>query len=142
VRRLLADEPNPPRAVALRDVWSVYAPLVIYQVAGLPVVFAIVEVLLPPKVRVPLAIGFLCLLVIEAAFWTALIMWVRSILVGGIGATAEVLKAGRLSGRLQVMVDGREMAMRDGSGRLRGGDHVMVVLDPRGDKIQLSLGAP
>lgn len=143
MRRLLADQPQPPRPVGFREVWSVYAPLAIYQLTGLIAVIAVVEVVSPPRARAVLAIGFGGLLALAALFWVAVLTWVRAALREGVATTAQVIGVRSFPARVRLVVNGKEMRMiaREAP-RLRPGDLVLLLVNRNRSRILISLGRP
>ena len=144
-RRLLEQQPDPPRRVTLGDVVEIHKPTLFYAFVALPLVAVIGTVV---RASQPVQLDVLAKLVALVVVGAALIMgWtlfrLRESLRNGIAATAEIVDASPWAGRIRVNLDGRPLvtAYRSNSlERLAAGDRITVLLDPRKEAVLLTLG--
>ena len=144
-RRLLAQQPDPPRQVSVGDVVEVHTPTLVYALVALPLI-AVIGTVVRASQPVPLdaLIKLVALVVIGAALimgWT--LFRLRESLRNGVAATAEIVDASPFAGRIRVSLNGRalETAYRSNSlDRLAPGDRITVLLDPRKEAVLLTLG--
>ena len=142
-RRLLAQQPDPPRRVTVNDLLEIYGPTLAYAFVVLPVAF-LALLAVRHQLGSPLIARFAVVLVAAVAVLMAfLMMGVRGALQTGVVATAEILSATQLRGRLRVMINDRAIETDYRSnyiGRLEAGDRITVLVDPRKAAVVLTLG--
>jgi hypothetical protein len=144
-RRLLAEQPQPPRRVGFREVIEVHAPTLVYALVGAP---ALVLFYITVRVRQPLpldvtveSVGLIFLAV--ALFMALYLVGLRKSLREGVAATAVILDATRTAGHVRVNIKGRvvDKAYRSSTfERFAPGDRITVLLDPRKEALLLALG--
>jgi hypothetical protein len=142
-RRLLAQQPEPPRRVSLSDMLEIWGPILVYLYGLIPVVALIGVLLKPPSGRLStvelFALGFIAVGLVIG--WTMLTM--RRGLQSGVTAVGEVVATGN-SGRTKVLVKGREIEKVDIlriTRQLQVGDRITVLMNESQEKILLMLEA-
>jgi hypothetical protein len=144
-QRLLAEQPDPPRRVSLRDVLEIHAPTLVYALVGPPAIF-VIYVTVRSRQPLPLDVtaksaGLIVLVMV--IFMTLYMVGLRKSLREGVAATGEILTATRTAGRLRVNIKGRSVdkAYRSGTfEKFAPGTRITVLLDPRKDEVLLTLG--
>jgi O-antigen ligase len=142
-RRLLAQQPDPPRQVSFSALLEIYGPILGYSAVNILVVGAIAIALTPARGR-PIAVALLVFLALATVLMTlALVVPVRAALATGAAVAAMVVRVTGPSNRMTVRVYGREIEAQDTSRsqrRVKVGDRMTVLIDrKRPDKILLML---
>lgn len=142
-RRLLAQQPEPPRRVSLSDMLEIWGPILVYLYGLIPVVALIGVLLKRPSGRLftveLFALAFVAVGLVIG--WAMLTM--RRALQSGVTTAGEVVATGT-SGRTKVRVNGREIEKVDTlriTRQLQVGDRITVLMNESQEKILLMLEA-
>jgi hypothetical protein len=144
-RRLLAQQPDPPRRVSVGDLIEIYGPNIVFTLVVVPIL-VVLYVTIRARQPVPLDVT------IKAAGFTALAMalvltWIlfnlRKTLRDGVAATGEVLDATRSAGHVRVEINGRavDKAYRSATfERFVPRDRITVLVDRHRESVFIALG--
>jgi hypothetical protein len=144
-QRLIARQPNPPRAVGFGEVLWIHAGTLVYALVLLPAV-AVAGVTLRAGHGLPLSdlarfLGVTYLAMVLLMAW--IVLNLRNTLRFGVAAPAQILDAARTAGHLRVEINGRSVVKPYRAHtvqRFAAGDRVTVLLDPKREMVRLTLG--
>jgi hypothetical protein len=139
-RRLLEQQPEPPRRVGTGDLLHSYGPILVFGQVVVPIVVAL---LISYRGR-----GYTPL-VIEAAAVTFVVICIgmaltiaraKRALENGVLATGVVTEAGRFEGQIRLDIAGHQVETIYRFQRFAVGDHVKVLVDPQKQSVLLPIG--
>jgi len=143
-RRLLAEQPDPPRRVGFGDLIEIHAPTLVYALVVVPVL-AVGYITLSARHLLPLddtarsgGLIFLAMALLMA--W--LLVGLRNSLSAGVAATGEIVDVTRAAGHVRFEINGHtvEKAYRAPTlEKLAPGDRITVLVDPRKETVLLAL---
>jgi hypothetical protein len=147
--RLVASQPDPPRAIGTREVLTAYSILGLLLVPDIVIVLALLAVVGPPA-RPWIVLVAIVMAIFGIAVGGFLVSSARTALARGVVAEGEVLTVQPRAwpsyghhGRLRVDLPGRGFEAEyawAGSSSVRPGDRMRVLIDANGDRVLLSLG--